>query len=226
VCKLKKKILILILTLSVFLPASICKGSSESADETTIGKLSSMSLVSLEEQVKNWIDYQISMEQAHRSKMQSEFIYKKNTIEVDTRKEWFLEYKRLREEYSEWLNLRPTIYDNYTENEIYLMQRCVETECYQRSFDNKVNVASVIFNRIEHPGFPNNPTEVITTYRQFAYIKTEISEDTVLALEYAFLFNELSPGILFFHSKEWSETFCGAKYSFSDDAVHHFYEIN
>ena len=194
-------------------------------DEMTT-KSEKYKIISLDTRLGQWIEYQEKQEREIRSAKQSEFIVKKNSINAKTRKEWFLEYKRLRQEYAEWLNLRPTLYDRFTAEEIYLMQRCVETECHDRSFESKVNVACVIFNRIAHKGFPNNVTEVIMTKRQFAYALTNINEETILALEYAFLFNELSPDILFFHSKEWTPTFCGAIYSFSDDAVHHFYKVN
>lgn len=142
--------------------------------------------------------------------------------------EWYVGYKGLLEEYSEWIEMPVTIYDVYTPEEIYLMQRCVETECYQRSFNAKANVASVIFNRIAHKGFPNNVWDVITTPRQFVYSRTEIAADTVLALEYAFMFNQMHPNVLFFHSDKLGkqESFNGALYYCSDDAVHHFYIVN
>ena len=59
-------------------------------------------------------------------------------------------YKDLVNEYSEWVEAPKTIYDVFSPDEIYLMQRCVETETFQRDFNSKCNVASVIFNRLNH----------------------------------------------------------------------------
>ncbi len=187
-----------------------------------------MKAINLDEEIGHFLDYQIEEEKRlaqYRQERQEEFNTKKDAIVATTKKEWFLKYKDLIKEYSEWVEVY-SIYDYYTKDEIYLMQRCVETECYQRSFDSKVNVACVIFNRLVSDGFPNDIYSVITTYRQFAYVKTDISEDTILALEYAFLFNTMDSNILFFHSGQKTDTFNGASYAFSDDAVHHFYKVD
>lgn len=142
---------------------------------------------------------------------------------IEDNKEWFIAYKDLIEEYSEWVDPPETIYDYYTEDEIYLMQRCIETETFEADFDSKVNVASVILNRIESDEFANEVSEIIVK-GQFAFGRENISEDTVLALEYAFMIGDTTNGALYFHSKPKTETFNGAEFIFTDTAGHHFYK--
>lgn len=142
---------------------------------------------------------------------------------IEDNEEWFIAYKYLIEEYSEWVDPPETIYDYYTEDEIYLMQRCIETETFEADFDSKVNVASVILNRIESEEFDNEVSEIIVE-GQFAFGRKNISEDTVLALEYAFMIGDTTDGALYFHSNPKTETFNGAEFIFTDTAGHHFYK--
>lgn len=142
---------------------------------------------------------------------------------IEDNEEWFVAYKDLIEEYSEWVDPPETIYDYYTEDEIYLMQRCIETETFEADFDSKVNVASVILNRIESDEFANEVSEIIVK-GQFAFGRENISEDTVLALEYAFMIGDTTDGALYFHSNPKTETFNGAEFIFTDTAGHHFYK--
>lgn len=142
---------------------------------------------------------------------------------ISDNKEWFIAYKELINEYSEWIDPPESIYDVYTSNEIYLMQRCIETETFEQSFDSKVNVASVILNRIESREFGDDVNDIITP-GQFAYGRKNISEDTVLALEYAYMIGDTTNGSLYFHSMSYRPRFSGASYVFTDDAGHHFYK--
>ena len=142
---------------------------------------------------------------------------------IEDNEEWFIAYKDLIEEYSEWVDPPETIYDYYTEDEVYLMQRCIETETFEQDFDSKVNVASVILNRIESDEFANEVSEIIVK-GQFAFGRENISEDTVLALEYAFMIGDTTDGALYFHSNPKTETFNGAEFIFTDTAGHHFYK--
>ena len=103
------------------------------------------------------------------------------------------------------------------------MQRCIETETFEQSFDSKVNVASVILNRIECGEFGDSVNDIITP-GQFAYGRKNISEDTVLALEYAYMIGDTTNGSLYFHSMSYRPRFSGASYVFTDDAGHHFYK--
>lgn len=142
---------------------------------------------------------------------------------ITDNKERFIAYKELINEYSKWVDPPESIYDVYTSDDIYLMQRCIETETFEQSFDSKVNVASVILNRIECGEFGDSVNDIITP-GQFAYGRKNISEDTVLALEYAYMFGDTTSGSLYFHSMSYRPKFSGASYVFTDDAGHHFYK--
>ena len=142
---------------------------------------------------------------------------------IEDNKEWFLAYKDIVFEYAEWIDPPETIFDYYTEDEIRLICRVVETETYQCDFDSKVNIANVVLNRIESGEFGETVEEVITTESQFAYDREVITEDTILAVMFAFEFEDTTNGALYFHSNKQTDTFCGKSYIFSDDAVHHFY---
>lgn len=148
-----------------------------------------------------------------------------NQIEnIEDRLEWFIAYKNIVNKYSGTFDPPETIYDYYSEEEIRLMQKVIETECYDQDFVSKCNVASVIINRIEgDKSFGQTVEEVVTMKNQFAYGRENISESTRLALEYAFQIEDTTHGALFFHSNEKTETFCGHKYLFTDSAGHHFY---
>ena len=96
--------------------------------------------------------------------------------------------KQIQEEYSEWLDADETIYDYFNEYELELFFRIVETEVRgDEYFNEKVNVASVILNRLEHESFPCNLTDVLTQYPQFssytsgAYQNVTVTETTILA---------------------------------------------
>ena len=80
---------------------------------------------------------------------------------IEDNKEWFLAYKDIVFEYSEIINPPETIYDCLTEEEINLICRVVETETFECDFVSKVNVANVVFNRLEHGEFGKTIKEVI-----------------------------------------------------------------
>ena len=118
-----------------------------------------------------------------------------------------------------------SVYDVFTENEIFLIQRVVETETYGADLLSKTNVASVIFNRINHTKskFGNSVWEIIYSPNQFSYFRTKISETTIKAVENAFL-HDTTQGALFFHSGKSKKTFNHAKFLFKDDVGHSFYK--
>lgn len=143
---------------------------------------------------------------------------------IEDNKEWFLAYKDIVFEYAEWIDPPETIFDYYTEDEIRLICRVVETETYQCDFDSKVNVANVVLNRIESGEFGDTVEEIVTTKNQFAYGRKVLTEDTILAVMFAYEMEDTTCGALFFHSNDKTETFNGRDYIFSDDAIHHFYK--
>lgn len=154
-----------------------------------------------------------------------ELLHKQEELNVENlnNKDWFITYKNLIDEYSEWCDPPETIYDYYSEDEIYLMQRCIETEAFECDFDSKCNVASVILNRIANEEYSNAVNEVVVP-GQFAFGRKIISEDTILALEYVFMIEDTTNGALYFHSNDKIKKFNDAAYMFTDDVGHHFYK--
>ena len=143
--------------------------------------------------------------------------------EIDKRT-WFILYKSIQEEYSDYLDPPESIYDYFTEEQIAIMQKCIETETYQCSFEAKVNVACVILNRVEHEQFPTDPIEIITGKNQFAYGRNSITEDTILALEYAFMIEDTTNGCIAFRSDCSPDTWNGWEKQFTDESGHTFYK--
>lgn len=117
-----------------------------------------------------------------------------------------------------------SVYLNFTPEEIYLIQRCVETETYTADVNSKMNVASVIFNRYKDGRFGENISEIITNAGQFAYHRTEISKETIEAIEMVWEYGDTTDGALYFHSNPKTDTFNGASYLFTDQIGHNFYK--
>ena len=160
-----------------------------------------------------------------KNEKQEELQSKLNQIKTEEKMEWYLEYKELMNEYAEWCEASETIYDVFTEEEIKLICRAVETECYQQDFESKVNVASVIFNRIEHGGeFGKTVNRVITKPNQFAYGRKELTEDTILAVMYAFEIEDTTDGCLAFRSDKHPKKWYSWELQFVDEAGHGFYK--
>lgn len=162
---------------------------------------------------------EIKLEEFNTKLAEIEYLKKEN------KEEWFQSYKNLTFEYVEWIGMPITVFDAFTEDEIRLICRAVETETYDQDFDSKVNVACVIFNRIESGKFGDTVTEVITNPYQFAYGRKKITESTILAVMYAYEIEDTTNGALFFNSfEEPPEIFNKARYMFTDDCGHHFYK--
>ena len=143
---------------------------------------------------------------------------------IEDKEQWFIAYKKIIEEYRDVIDPPLTVYDYYTDEEIYLIQRVVETECYDQDFMSKCNAASVVMNRIEIGGeFGDTIEEVITKENQFAYWRKDITESTILAVEYAFQIEDTTGGCIAFRSDEKPDEWYGWEYAFIDDAGHHFY---
>ena len=143
--------------------------------------------------------------------------------EIKSKKEWFLAYKEFIEKYPEY-DRPQSLYEKYTDEEIYIMQRVIETEVYGKDFDAKANVASVILNRIEGDNnFSDDPMVVCTSPGQFVYSRKQISEDTKLALEYAEEIEDTTNGALYFNSMTPMDSWNGRERKFTDHVGHSFY---
>lgn len=156
---------------------------------------------------------------------EKEFHFKHDEIkQITDKKDYFLAYKDLVFKYVKWIDLPKTVFDAYTEEEVRLICKTVETECYQQEFDAKVNVASVIFNRIKSGEFGDTVTEVITNPNQFAYGRDVITEDTILAVQYAYEIEDTTDGCIAFRSGKKPEKWYSWKLIFIDEAGHGFYK--
>lgn len=116
--------------------------------------------------------------------------------------------------------------EQYTDEEIYLIERVVETETYQCSFDAKTHVASVVINRLNVDGqrFGKSIKKIVTSKNQFCYGRKKISNSTKEAVEYVIQNGDTAQGALFFKSGHKTKRFSGGKFVFQDDAVHYFYK--
>ena len=147
--------------------------------------------------------------------------------DMDQKQDWFIAYKEIIAAYPK--EFQPTtIYDDFSIKELELLFRIVQAEAGDEwDFDEKANVASVIFNRL-NSGKYNSLTHVLTAPKQFSpyasgkYLKVTIDEKTVLACEYVFMFGDTTNGCYGFKmtkEKKWN----GWEWQFNDD-THHFYK--
>lgn len=155
-----------------------------------------------------------------------EMNYEMTEIETITdKKEWFIAYKSIIEEYSYIIDPPETIYDYFSEEELDLLFHVVQAEVGDEySFESKVNVANVIFNRFYHERFPDTLSDILVC-DQFSpiadgrYREVEVTEDTILACEYAFILEDTTDGCLFFDSNNT------LNYQFVfNDSTHNFYK--
>lgn len=161
--------------------------------------------------------YEIAMEAYY------ELFDELDTICDEDLEEWYLKYEKLANIYDKD---RDTVSVLFEEEEIRLMLQVIETETYQADFSQKVNVANVLLNRYQYYDFFEYSTmkEIVTAPNQFQYFRTEISEDTINALNFAFEIKDTTNGSIGFRSDYKTETFNGWEYEFYDGA-HWFYKI-
>lgn len=144
---------------------------------------------------------------------------------ITDKKEWFIAYKNIINEYSYIIDPPETIYDYFTEEELDLLFHVVQAEVGDEySFESKINVANVIFNRFYHERFPDTLSDILV-YDQFSpiadgrYREVEVTEDAILACEYAFMMEDTTDGCLFFDSNNT------LNYQFVfNDGAHNFYK--
>lgn len=217
---IKTKILLSVVIVSLSALVVPLKGHSENikTDPVTVQESIIFTGMSAEEQPES-INFEINAAIEEMNKKIGE-------IETITdNKEWFISYKKIIDEYSYIIDLPETIYDYFTEEELDLLFHVVQAEIGDEySFEQKCNVASVIFNRLYHEKFPDTLSEILV-YDQFSpildgrYKKVEVSEDTILACEYVFMIEDTTNGCLFFDSNNT------LNYQFVfNDSAHNFYK--
>lgn len=220
---MKKRLLSLLILLFMVVSFLLPFSSTESTqnEETTV----------IEPKIMSTITYEIEVEEVFEEadpyeRVIAEMQEKMYEIEsIEDRKEWFLSYKDIVFKYAKWIDPPETIYDCFTEDEVKLICRVVETETYQCDFNSKVNVANVVLNRIESGEFGDTVEEVITTENQFAYGREVITEDTILAVMYAYEVIDTTGGCIAFRSGDnlpykWYDW----ELVFVDNAGHGFYK--
>lgn len=138
---------------------------------------------------------------------------------------WYIEYKEFIDSHSDKYDTPETIYDCFTDAELDLLFRVVQAEIGDYSFEQRVNVANVIYNRIFHEKFGDTMNEVLIP-SQFATIENGrtkrigTDEITILACEYAYEFPDTTNGALFFDSNGY------LNYEFiCNDGAHNFYKL-
>ena len=115
-----------------------------------------------------------------------------------------------------------TIYDALTPEEITYLERMVETEVYTGPFMSKVYVAEVALARYRKDDGTTPMTIIITSPSQFSYHRTDISQDTVWAVEFAYKYATEAQNALYF-KRGGGDTWYGYDYLFECAAGHNFY---
>ena len=147
-----------------------------------------------------------------------------NFDDIQQKHQWFLAYKEVIAKYPKELH-KPTIYESFSKEDLTLLYGVVQAETgNEYSFVEKINVISVIFNRL-NSGQYSSLREVLTAPYQFADVVKgkEIDEKTILACEYVFLFGDTTDGCLAFRSDIAPNKWHNWTYQFSDEA-HNFYK--
>ena len=160
----------------------------------------------------------------------------KDLDDIEDKKEWFITYKKIIEEYEDVLDSPESIYDCFSEDELDMFFRVVQAEVGDEyEFEHKCNVASVILNRLESDEFPNDMFCILSrkqfqTVSSGIYKRVDVSKNTILACEYAFLVEDTTDGALYYLNKRWS-TKKNIKwfennltYLFTDGSGHSFYK--
>lgn len=229
---MKKRIAILACLFSVVFPVVPLWGQENTTDLQGTAGISKdinniLAEISSQEAADIILKYQLDKIEEAQLKMAE--------LDTSNKEEWFKDYKEIQEEYSDWIDKDETIYDYFNQDELELLFRIVETEVRgEQNFDEKVNVASVIFNRIGHDDFSISLTEVLTqrnpspqfsSYISGAYKNVEVTNTTILACEYAFQIEDTTNGALWFDSTNghsWAER--NREYIFTDNVGHSFYK--
>lgn len=137
-------------------------------------------------------------------------------------KRLFTNYKKNIKKYRKILDAPETIYDCFSKEDIEYICRTVETETYQQSMIRKANVAGTVLARYKR-GYGDTLKEVVTAPNQFVYGRTDISNETKMAVEIAFMFKTKYEGSLYFQSAGYMKSFSGGDYM-GFDGCHYFYK--
>lgn len=140
--------------------------------------------------------------------------------------QWFKSYKQIVNNYSDIIDPPETLYDVFPKEELDLLFRVVHAEIGDEwTFEQKVNVASVIFNRVESDYFGDSLTTVLipgqfSTISNGSYRNTP-SEKTIAACEYAYEIENTVGDCLYFDSNGALAKYSKLEWAFNDGA-HNF----
>lgn len=149
---------------------------AQSEEVQSVGENTTYTVIDSENEV---IEYEIEKAQAELAAI--------DDLYTTDLKEWYIETQEIYEKYQGFIDPPETIYDYFTDEEINMVCRVVETECHGLSFEKKVNVANVIWtrwlnNELDDPSI----IDICTAPGQFSYAQTSITDDTLLAVECSF----------------------------------------
>lgn len=209
--------------------------------QTTIGAESVSESITLStetitvETEKQEIKNNLKSQEKERKKELKEKLKGIEDLKSTDRKKYLAKYKKITEKYSDvHEDVEETIYDVTTSSEFDLLAGIVEAEIGIGDFDAKCNVASAIINRYHSERFPNTFKGVVTqryngtyqfqTYANGSYKRVEVTEDTKLAIEYAYEIEDTVYGATYFHSgrSSWHEDYL--KFV-TKDKWHKFYTV-
>ncbi len=133
-----------------------------------------------------------------------------------------------------------TIYDYFTKAEIEMLERLVEAEATAGNLQDKINVANVIYNRLNSSEFPDTIKGVVFQrngkYYQFScipdnrYYEVKVTKETKKAVKQAFEEKDTTKGALFFcnvrdvESQSTLSWFKSLDYIMTDDIGHSYYK--
>lgn len=124
---------------------------------------------------------------------------------LNSEKEKIIRFNELFEKYEDIIDPPEDLLSVFSFEELDKLYRVVEAEATAGEFIDKANVASVIFNRILYNDiFDTSDLNEILTEKQFSSIKdgrykiVEVTEDTILACEYVFMFGSTVEDAQFF----------------------------
>ena len=156
-------------------------------------------------------------------------------LDTSDKMQWFIQYKQIQNDYAQWIDKDETIYDVFSSDELNLLFEIVEAEVTgENHFVSKVNVASVIFNRLYQDTdnqFPDDLIGILTEKHQFSsysdgrYKKVTVTDTTKLAAEYAYQIGGNIDGSMYFDScngKSWANS--TRQFVFQDSVKHNFYK--
>ena len=121
-----------------------------------------------------------------------------------------------------------------TSEEKEILERMVEAECTDQSKESKMNVTSVIINRVNSTSFPDDIKSVVFEKHQFSpisdrrYYEVKITKATKQAVEKVLRDGVINEALYFCNPKDIESSknkrwFENLKYLFTDDSHHSFY---